>query len=381
MASDFNWAKADPNAAYFITLQAGRCGKVEGPPGVAKTQYHIQLAKKTGRDLILLLGSTMAPEDVGGIPHIALNEQFFRQLPPWWANRLQDPNCLVFVDEFTTVTPSVRAPMLTMFSDRRVGQCHIHPDNWMAAACNPPQWAPNASPLEKAMANRFSHYTWKENFDGFVQGLESGQANDFGMGDIPVLPEHWKGGMQKWGYTIAGYLRKNSNDRVSIPESDDDMAYPTYRTWHSLRDCLAAAESVSAPANIIHDIAHATVGRAAAGNFLQYIDAMDLVDPEEVLSGRMEFIFDKRRVDLAAVLMSTVVACIRRDYSEDRMVAAISLFCENIGKHAKDLVFTQLRNLVEARPAAVICLPKAAMKIMSDFGNTISPEVRARLKK
>jgi hypothetical protein len=286
---------------------------------------------------------------------------------------------IVLADEFTCTTPSVRAPLQTMFADRRIGQCKIHPDNWLAAACNPPRWAPNASPLEKAMANRFVHYQWKEHFDGFCDGMESGEFNAFTTGWLPTLPADWKRHMQKWGHLISGYLRKNSNERLMVPENDEEVAYPTYRSWHTLRDCLAAADSVGAPSNIHQQMAHGAVGRTVGSNFLRYVAQLDLIDPEACLAGSVQFQFDRKRIDLAAALLTSLVSCIKQNYSEERLDAAVDIFCTNIGKHAKDLVFTQLKPLVQARPEGTQ-LSRKTIATISAFGKTIPDEIRNRGK-
>ena len=372
------WSKADPNVAHFLTLMAGRNGMVSGEPGVAKSQGHIQLAEVTKREILILLGSTMAPEDVGGIPHIMQAEEFFRQIPPYWAHRMQTGNLIVLTDEFTTVTPSVRAPLLTMYSDRRVGQLKIHPDVWLAAACNPPKWAPNASPLERAMANRFVHYDWEPNFDGFCDGMES-ETDAFTTGWLPTLPKDWGRLKVKWGHMITGYLRKNSNDRLRIPESDDEVSFPTYRSWHYLRDCLAAAESVGAPANIQAKMASGAVGKTTGSNFLRYVAQLDLIDPEACLAGTATFTFDRKRVDLASALLVSLVSCIKQSYTEERLDAAVDIFCNNVGKHAKDLVFTQLKHLVQARPEGT-SLSKKSISVITEFGKTIPDHIRNKGK-
>jgi hypothetical protein len=249
----------------------------------------------------------------------------------------------------------------------------------MAAACNPPKWAPNASPLEKAMANRFVHFDWQENFDGFCDGMESGSANQFSFGFIPTLPEGWEGYMTKWGYMISGYLRKNSNERNLIPEDDEQVSFPTYRSWHTLRDCLAAAESVGAPAAIESKMAAGCVGKTVGSNFLRYVKQLDLIDPEACLAGTAKFEFDRKRVDLASALLVSLVCCIKQNYTEERLDAAIDIFCNNVGKHAKDLVFTQLRHLAKARPEGTP-LSKKSIEAITEFGRNIPDAVRNKGK-
>ena len=374
-----DWAEADPNVAYWLCAQAGQNVLCEGEPGVAKTQSVIRMSELMGREALILLGSTMAPEDVGGIPHVMTAEQFFRQIPPYWAHRLSEPGVNLFCDEFTTVTPSVRAPLLTMYSDRRIGQLRIHPSNLMLAACNPPIWAPNGSPLEKAMANRFSHFKWNFNFEGFSNGMESPE-DTFTFGYIPTLPEGWGDLKPKWGHLITGYLRKNSNERVVVPQSEDEKAYPTPRTWHALRNCLAAADAIGAPANIQLEIAQATVGRVSGGNFMRHVAQVDLADPEAVLAGTVTFKFDRKRVDAAAALLVSIVSCIRQKYTEERMIRAVDVFCNNIGQHAKELVFTHLRSLASAKPTNEK-MPTEAVKIIGEFGKTIPEHVKRQIKK
>lgn len=167
------WTTACANVAGWICAMAGRNPFFWGPPGVSKSASAYQMAMRQGKEFLLLLGSTMAPEDVGGIPHVMAAEQFFRSLPPFWADRLSRPGVVLMADEFTCTVPSVRAPLQTMYSDRRIGQLQIHPDNWLIAAANPIKWAPNASPLEKAMANRFVHFDFVHNYDAWRDGMMS----------------------------------------------------------------------------------------------------------------------------------------------------------------------------------------------------------------
>lgn len=370
------WANACANVAAWICAMARRNAFLWGPPGVSKSASAYQMAMAQGREFLLLLGSTMAPEDVGGIPHVMTAEQFFRSLPPWWADRLSRPGVVLMADEFTCTAPSVRAPLQTMYSDRRIGQLQIHEDNWLIAAANPVQFAPNASPIEKAMSNRFVHFDFVHNYEAWRKGMES-DKDQFGEVFVPTLPTDWRRFVPKWGSLIVGYLDKNSTDRIAIPDNDDDMAYPTPRTWHILRDCLAAAEAVGAPGHIEAKLAHGCIGKVVGANFLKYKASLDLVDPEEVLTDPSKFTFDRNRVDLASALMSSIVSAVKLNFTEDRLAVAADVFCNNIGKHAKDLVFTQLRHLLNARPEGTT-IPAKTLKIVSDFGKTIPAAVKPK---
>lgn len=370
------WHKADPNSAFWLAVQAGIASETEGPPGVAKSSSVLQMCKSMGRDMMLLIGSTHAPEDVAGIPFVSSCKAFFDMVPPRWAERLSRPGALLFIDELTTVPPAMRAALLSMLTERRLGSLIIHPDTLMAAACNPAHMAPNASPLEKSMANRFFHCEWRHDFDSWQEGMES-ENDAWGSPWFPVVESNWRRHAVKWGHMITGYLRKNSNERILIPNNDDEKAFPTPRTWHYLRNCLAAAESVEAPSHIQSQLAAGCVGKTVGANFFRYVSELDLVDPEAVLAGTATFVFDRKRVDLASALLTSLVSCIRREYSQDRLDTAVEVFTNNVGKNARDLVLSQLRHLVQARPDGT-ALSAKTIKNITEFGKDIPDAVRRR---
>jgi hypothetical protein len=376
VASIQNWSKSCPNATALVVAQSGSPVKFEGPPGVAKSSVVWQWAGILKRELMYLIGSTHAPEDFSGIPFPSEDKTYFLQTPPKWAERLTRPGAMLFLDELTTVPPSVRAAMLSMLTERRIGDLVIHPDTLFLAACNPPQMAPNASPLEKSMANRFFHWEWKHDFEAWASGMMS-EDDNFKPNWVPVVPSDWRRFKPMVGANVVTYCRRNSNERVAVPTNDEEMAYPTPRTWKYLRDALAAALSVEAPTDIQKEICVGMVGKQTGRNFMQFISQLDLVDPEEVLAGRKQFKHDKKRADLTVTLLTSVVTAIKQRYSEDRMDAAVELFCTNVGKDTADLVFTQLRHLVEARPDGMP-LTKKSLAAISEFGRRVPDHLRRK---
>jgi len=371
-----DWAKADPNVAGFITARVGVPVLFSGPPGVGKSAVIKQLAKAWGRDLSYVIGACHAPEDFSGIPFLSDDKSYFVAAPPKWAGRLTRPGALLFTDEMTTVPPSVRAALLQIYTELLIGDLVIHPDTIFMAACNPPEWAPNASPLEKSLANRFAHYEWKHDYQSWVRGMNS-EDDDWGTAFIPDVPSDWKRYRALFGSAITSYTDKNSNERLVKPNGDDVMAYATPRTWRWCRDALAAAEACNAPATVKKDIAVALVGATTGRNLMQFIDQRDLVDVEEVLAGRKTFKHDKKRADLTVTLLVSTVTAIKTQYSESRMDAAIELFCNNVGKDTADLVFTQLKHLVKSRPDGTKLSAKS-YAALSEFGDRIPAHLRQK---
>lgn len=367
---DTNWGHADPNLAFYLSSMSGSAVKVEGPPGVGKSQSTIQFAKAQGYDLQLIIASGHAPEDFSGIPFPAEDKSHFVSVPASFVARGTKPKCMWFLDEITTPRPDVRAPLMSLISERRVGNMHLAPDLVILAACNPPHMCPNGSPLEPAMANRFGHFTWKSDTSAWEKGMLS-DADEFTQSWMPKVPEDWRRCCATWGHTIVSYCKKNPTDRVKVPdEADDELAYPTPRSWLYLRNALAVADSVMAPATVKREIVEAYVGTKAGKPFWQYVQTLDLVDPDDAIANPESFKFDKRRTDLAIALMTSVVTSISANYSEARMEGALRLFLENIGEHSKELALSQLRNLVNAKPEGE-AMSSVSMKVLQSFGNKV----------
>jgi len=310
-----------------------------------------------------------AAEDVSEIPLFAEDKSHFTLAPPKVGLRLREGNGCLFFDELTCSKSDVRAAALTMLSGRMMGDLKIHDDIWMVSAWNPIELAPNATPLEKSVSNRFAHFKWVHDYPAWEAGLLT-EERSWGESFIPVAPKDWGRHGPDMGGLITGYLRKNPNDRIHKKPGEEIMAFATPRSWDWLRDGLAVAQAVNAPANIQREIACALVGDVTGKMFMQYVSQRDLVDPEEVLSGGKKFKHDPKRTDLTLTLLTSVVTCIRQRYSAERMDAAVELFCRNIAKDSVALVLTQLRHLANSRPEGTT-LSKASLAAMSEFGTMV----------
>lgn len=372
--SPIRWAKADDNSAGWIVAQSGTPIKFEGEPGIGKSSTVHQLAQRLGRDLLMLIGSTHAPEDFSGIPFVAESKTFFEMVPPKFAERMTRPGAILFIDEINTSPPSILAAELSMLTEKRLGDMRIHEDTMFIAACNPPEMAPNASPLPKSMNNRFYHAKWKHDFEAWAQGMES-EANEWGKPEFPMIDPDWRRFRSKFGPLVVSFLRANPSMKIAVPADDETKAFPTPRSWTYLRDALAAAESIEAPSNIQLQICKGLVGDTAAGQFMRHIKIADLINAEAILDGAEEFQYDKKRPDLAVCLLPALVTAIKRNYTTERMDRAVKAFIVSVGSHQKDLVFSQLKHLVKCKPSTE-ALSKESMDLIGQFAKTIPAAVR-----
>ena len=370
-----DWARANVNSAIAIAAQSGAATCTEGPPGVAKSQEALTWCPMMGREGHLLIGSTHAPEDFSGLPIVDMIADSFRCVAPDWAKSLQKPNQVLILDELTTVPPSVRAAMLSLLTERRLGNLKIADDALIIAMCNPSHMAPNASPLEKSMANRFAHFTWEFPVVTWEEGMCEG-TDVFRSGPIPMLPADWQRHKAANGTAIVEYCRNNSLERLQVPTADDVVSYPTPRTWHKLRNALAAADSVNAPAKFRSEICAAFVGKATGSTFLKYLAARDLIDVELCLDNPSLFKHSKARCDLTVAMLTSAVSAVKSRFTEKRFAQAIKLFCVNVGSETADLVFCHLKHLMALRPAGFE-INGEALQDLAAFGKRIPQHLRA----
>ena len=379
MYSSKQWAKADPNVAGLIAGAAGSAAAYSGPPGVGKSQGVLSWARVIGYEPILLIGSTHPPEDFSGLPYVMEAKRFFEHVPAKFLHRLSEPNTICFLDELTTVGPQTRAGMLSMLSERMVGSLKIHPTCIFVAAYNPPEQAPNAVPLEMSVANRFYHAEWKHDRTAWRAGMIS-EENEFEPSWVPdKLPtaSEAKRFRPMFGRMITDFTDRNAEMQETRPEHESDYAYATPRTWHKLRDALCVAEAVGAPVALQRQLMDGLVGKRAGSAFAQYRNNLDLIDIEEAIREPSKFKHDKKRADLTVALLTSVVSALEREYTEERLTNAVSLFCDNVANDAADLVMTQLRHLVSTRGENK--LSKEATESIKRFGDRI-PEKLKRAK-
>ena len=369
------WAKANVNSAIAIAMQSGAATCTEGPPGVAKSQEALAWCPMIGYEGNLLIGSTHAPEDFSGLPIVDTSDLTFLCAPPVWAKRLQRPKQMLILDELTTVPPSVRAAMLSLLTERRLGDLKIADDALIIAMCNPSHMAPNASPLEKSMANRFAHFEWEFPVSTWEDTMSDG-GEDFQSAQIPVLPADWKRHKATNGTAIVEYCRNNSLERLAVPTGDDVLAYPTPRTWHKLRNALAACDAVKAPAKFRAEICAAFVGKMTGKTFLKYLDTRDLIDVELCLDDPMLFKHSKTRCDLTVAMLTSAVSAVKARFTEERFSQAVKLFCVNVGNDTADLVFCHLKHLMAIRPSGH-AFSGQALQDLAAFGKRIPQHLRA----
>lgn len=123
-----------------------------GDPGVGKSAIISDLAKKLQMPLHILIGSTLDPTDVGGLP-VVINGQVDRQ-PMRAIREAAEKPVILFLDEISAAPLPVQAAFLRLILERVAGDVELHPETRVVAAANPPEQAPGGFDLSAPLMGR-----------------------------------------------------------------------------------------------------------------------------------------------------------------------------------------------------------------------------------
>jgi MoxR-like ATPase len=143
-------------AAILAGLEANIGTMLIGDPGVGKSALMRQVAKRLGTQLAVVIGSTMDPTDLGGMPVVRVDGKGIDRIPLELIRRLCEQPGLLFLDELACAPPAVQAAMLRGILERCFGDCELHPDTRVVAATNPPEQSPGGSELSAPLMGRLA---------------------------------------------------------------------------------------------------------------------------------------------------------------------------------------------------------------------------------
>lgn len=309
-------------AAFFTPRANGRWGLPmlgESDPGVGKSSIVEYDSKSYGLKPITLIGSLRPPEDFLGFPKVSSDGQSFEYIPPKWAvEAAEAERAVVFFDEFTAgQSARTFSAMLRIILEGTVGEFQLPKGVRFVGMCNPPDQSPGGQELPLPLANRFGHLTWSlPSTDDWVNYLMSSASS----GHEPELkfdPEQEeKRVMKNWEDTFAwavgifaGVFRSNGELLHNVPEQDNAQAT---KGWSSPRSNEFAIRALAA--SRVHGLSEieqeefisAFVGPAAAGTILQWMRTQDLPDAIDILSGKIDWQHDSRRLDITYALLTTM---------------------------------------------------------------------------
>jgi hypothetical protein len=380
-----------------------------GAPGTGKTSAIRAMAEAMGLPCETVIASIREPSDFAGLPVVIGNASFgaggtsgaggatgvgdaggtgtggasgtagafvaggaggtgagatavVRFAPPLWAIRLaQAGTGLLFLDELSTAPPAVQAALLRVVLERTVGDLQLPPDVSVVAAANPPEQAADGWDLSAPLANRLCHLQWEATPQSIVDGLAGGWPTP----SVPLLPDQWEAGEPAIKALIAAFLRVRPALAIAPPANaaDAGRGWPSPRTWEMAARLLTAADAAEATGEARSALVRGAVGDGAGTEFLVWLTAMDLPDPEEVLADPAKFQLPERGDRAYAALVAARP-------TPERWTAAWRVLGA-CAQSAPDVAASAAMTLARCRPPGMVEMPpeiKLFSQLVRDAG-------------
>jgi hypothetical protein len=318
------------NSALFIAIQCGVAGVAWGTTGVGKSAFLKALADELGYKFFCFIPSQHMPEDIGGIPDIDRKTKVASMIPMQWIKALTEPGWMLMIDELTTAPQPMRPPILSVLNEGCIGELCFHPSTIRVAAANPPEMAPNSSPLEASMLNRLYHHDWETPFDTWYKGMLNGGKFEM-PSNIPVVGDY-SAYVPKWTGIIGRLCHRQPAIRECRVIPEGERAFASLRQWYNLARVLAGADKVKASGEVVNQLATGMVGQANAAQLMRWIAAADLYDSGAVIDGTVTISYDNDRIDTLIYLPVGIMEALRDDHSDKRLDRAGEVLIE-MGEH------------------------------------------------
>ncbi len=241
-----------------------------GSPGVGKSQGVRQMAEMIGKatkkkvnvtEVRLLLFN---PIDLRGIP--TFDED--RKLAVWLRPKIFDMDLsddvvnVLFLDEISSAPQSVQAAAYQITLNRAVGE-HQLPDNCIViAAGNRVTDKSVAYKMPKALANRMMHFNIEVNFDSWKKWAIENKVND----------------------KVIGFLSFKRHRLNCFETMNDDLAFPTPRSWELVSDILNSVEDTQ---EHLIGIVSGLIGFGTGMEFRKWLNIYSsLPNIEDIFSGK-----------------------------------------------------------------------------------------------
>jgi hypothetical protein len=293
-----------------------------GEPGAGKTAV-VESASRSGWHVETLICSHYEPSDFAGLPivtgdHVTL-------APPGWARRVaaEERPSIVFFDEWTTASPAVQAAALRPLTHGEVGVLTLPDRVSFGAAANPADVAAAGWELAAPTANRFVHLDWSLPLEVYAESIVTGQWPEL---TVPTLPESYAAELGAARGLVAGFLRARGSLLSSIPSdaAGRGRAFPTPRSWDYAARLIAACRVSGLGQDVLRLLVDGVIGASTGHEFLAWVRALDLPDPEKVLVDPTSVDFASMRPDRVHVTLQSVLAAVMGDPSPERWTAAMA---------------------------------------------------------
>lgn len=356
---------ADTLAAVGVALVANQPTVLWGPPGQGKSKGVGQISEDLDLHLETVIASLREPSDFAGLPIVDSATGSVRLAPPAWAQRLADQPIekggILFLDEVSTAPPAVQAALLRVVQEGWVGDMELPEEVRILAAANETDVAADGWDLAPPMANRFTHLKWELDSnmvrDGFAMGWPTFTVPNPDPETVATL-------LAETMILVGAFIGSKPDLVTQMPGANVtgvESAFPTPRSWESAARLYAVAKACGSDETVIRLLIQGTVGVGASNEFLNFVNNLDLPDPEELLAHPDRFTVDSGRADKIYAIAASVWAATQGNLTAERWIACGDVLAKIAEAGHSDIAFLYGRHWARNRPEGSGAMPSPAI--------------------
>lgn len=339
--------------ALALAIQARVPIMIQGEPGTGKTKTIGAIAKALIDPLATFIPAVHEPQDIGGYPVPVTDAVGHTRIKlvlvgGWLDKIVVEKHGIIFIDEITCAPAMMMAACLRPLDSRMIGEEQLSDDVAIVLACNPPEQAVGGQPIPPPMANRVIWLDWTVDTNAVIEGFLGG----WGAPTFPRLPKDWRTHIPGQAALVASFFKRMPHHIQQLPKDEDKRSgpWPSTRSWYDLAiPMLAACESTNLSWDYKLLFLGGSVGMGTAQEFITWLKALDLPDPEALLKKPSLFKVYHDRPDKTFAVLNSVVSAAVRELTPDTWHAGWEVLAIAAKDNATDLAASAARNLALAR--------------------------------
>ena len=337
--------------AMLSCIAAGIPVLIEGLPGIGKSTITEQIGEQWGFYTdIVMLGEIVPEEMVGypvedrsreargqnGLDEHGLPAVRIRTSPPEWVTDLldamNDPNKtyrgkLIFLDEMNQGGPSVQKTAAKLLRTKTIGRVNLGADTALVGAFNDTRTAIDGNVFGAPLANRCCFLYWPMDREVITKAFKRG--GDFPKIQIPDFTEEIRETGRAWAkqemMKIGTFLERSPDFMHLMPIDDEDAgrAWASPRSFENYAIVAGQAKAFGYHEDVISLLRRGMIGEPASVGLQNFLDTMDLQDPEELIANpELTRVPPRGRSDVAMLTSESLVICLERQLTAKRWKGA-----------------------------------------------------------
>ncbi len=341
---------ADPTVIWGVPVN------LVGLSGIAKTARIKQIARAAGIPAHSVYAPTKQPEDFTGAYVPTPDGLVIECVLPAARKCIDRGFGCIHLSELSSARAAVQAALLSVVSERQIGDHLLPPRTRFLVDMNPPEYAAGGYALEAPMANRLAHYAYatppNKSFANYLTG-QAEQVIPIDKGESLII-NNWN---KHWPHVVGamvGFLKGSKQDFiVNQPLPDDPNSggsWPSLRTWHYTLCAIAASRCLGVNQAIELEFAQSLVGGGAATAWAEWMVKADLPDPYDMLT--KGWAPDRKRLDRTVASLTSMTEYLKgmaptnRKDAVDLAEAAWGILGAALKANMGDLVVNPAQTLI-----------------------------------